>query len=331
MLKFLDGHLMGTTSSAGVDPNAGGGGGGQQQPANSNFLSALPEPLRANPAFKDVKDVSDLATRYADANKPFAERLPEKIRGEAYFKDIKTFDDLATKAYNQAKMIGKDPNSLLVMPVDEKDADGWKAVWSKLGTPEAVDKYQLPALKADGKPYSPEDQAFQKSILPILHKANLTQGQLAAILPEWDGLMDTMTKSSGEAQAAEMKASEAALRGEWGAAYDQNHKQAETAIAHLSTQLKLPEGELSKELTRDGLGNRPGLAKIFAYIGATLKEDGLIGKDTGGHGQMLSPAEAQQQIAALQANPAWSKGDHPEHKSVMEQIGRLYSQAYPSS
>ncbi|HEY2068275.1 MAG TPA: hypothetical protein VGG48_01875 [Rhizomicrobium sp.] len=339
MLRFLDGFLLGTTSSAGAAAADSGAGGGA---ANNNaFLGTLPEPLRAHPAFKEVSDVGSLAQRYADTQKPFAEQLPEAIRGEAYFKDIKSFPDLATKAFNQAKMIGKNPDTLVELPAND-DAKAWESVYAKLGRPEAADKYEIPKL-ADGKDYTPADRDFQNAVLPILHKAGVTQRQFAAIMPEWNALQQQVGAAAETARVNEIKAGHANLDKEWGAAKGEKLKLAQSTINFLASDEKGPKlgGDLAAALeqtdpsTGQKLGTHPAFARLFAYLGAQMQEDGLIGKGGGGgQGDALSPAEAQQHINARQADTkfmaAYQNKRAPDHADAVKEMQRLYELAYPA-
>lgn len=331
-LRFRNGLMLGTMmSAAGAVDSGGGAPAGGAAPA---FASTLPEPLRAHTAFADVKDVGDLATRYANTQKPFAERLPEGIRNEAYFKDIKDDQDLATRAFNQAKMLGKigDPNALAIVPTND-DEKGWNDLYGKLGRPESAEKYELPKLRADGKPYGEADVAFQKALLPVLHDAGLTQRQLAKIVPKWDEMMSGMQGAEQQQTQAAMEKTVTALKTEWGASFDEKIGLADTAIKHFSQSFQLGDG-LTKELNVTNLGNNPAMAKFFAELGKNLKEDGLIGKAEGGVPGGLSPTEAKQQIAALEADkekgPALMNKKHPNHAAVVAERQRLYEFAYPS-
>lgn len=334
MRKFIDGHIAGLLMSSAGDAGTGGGGGGGGT-GNAAFLASLPEPLRGNEAFKEVKDLGDLATRYAGMNKPFAEMLPEKIRGEAYFKDIKDLDGLATRALHQAKMIGLDKNQLAVLPKGPDDKEGYENLYKTLGRPEAADKYVVPP-RADKAAYSEQEQAFQKAMLPVLHQAGLSQRQVDAIVPAWNAMQDANAKASGEAFAANAKKAEDALRSEWGAAYDENKGLAQQALAHYGSPELLAELEATgPDGKKNPLGDSPQLMRLFAKLGAGLKEDGLLGKGgDSGAGGALSPAEARQQISAKQGDAEFMKSymtkSHPGHANAVAEMERLYKFANPA-
>lgn len=268
------------------------------------------------------------------AEKPFAESLPEAIRNEAYFKDVKSLDDLATRAFHQSKMLGKvgDPNALAIVPHDPADADGWNKLYSRLGRPDNVDGYKLPS-PGEGKDYSEADKAFQAKILPKLHEAGLTQRQLEAIVPAWNEIVGELNGAPAKAaEAAQAQAIEA-LKKDFGAAFEEKIDLANQALQHFGGD------ELVKELNvmgADGkrLGDMPQLVRTFAKLGELLKEDGVLGKGEGTPGA-LSPAEARQQIAALRANSDFQKRytstDKATRQAAVQELERLYNFAHPQA
>ncbi len=333
MLRFKNGLLLGTFMSAAGAADTGGGGGGAG-PANANFLATLPETVRGHEAFRDVKDAGDLASRYHKAiATPFAEQLPEDIRGDANFKDIKDLPSLAKSFINAQKKIGVPADRLLQLPQDDKDDKSWGEIYNKLGRPESVDKYEVPKL-GDGKDYGEADKAFQQKLLPILHEAGITQRQLAAIVPKWNGILAELGMSTAQDTAAGIAAADEALTKEWGAAKSEKLALAKGAVNYFAETLKLGDG-LKQALERPGpdgkpIGNDPAFSKLFAYLGETMREDGLLGKGAGGGDGALSPAEAEQQINALQADEKFMKSytnrRDPGHADAVARMQKLYEQ-----
>jgi hypothetical protein len=306
------------------DGAGGNGGGGAPQP----FTASLPEPLRAHEAFKDVKDVADLATRYVGAvtPKPFAEMLPKDIAGEAVFKDIKDLEGLARGYHGQAKLIGPAERRIM-LPADPADKDGWNQVWSRLGRPESPEKYELkPATGAD---WGDEDKAFHAAILPTLFEHGVSNKAVQALRASWDKFADGVRTKANDAQTQRLKGVETALRTELGAAYDEHVQLGETALTHYATTLKLGD-ELVKDIRGAPLSARPALFKIFAALGRQLKEDGVTGRSApGGDGRALSPVEATQQINAKMNDPEftkrWRSSDKATRDIAMSELERLYT------
>ena len=254
----------------------------------------------------------------------FAESLPEAIRGEAAFKDIKSLDALANSYLHAQRMIGVDPSQVLRLPGAD-DAAAWDAVYGKLGRPEAADKYAFAEVKLpEGMTVDP---ALQTGYQEAAHKAGLSVKQADALYQWWNAQMgEKFTAQSGQTVQAQTAAIDT-LRGEWGAAFDQNVALAKEAVGHYGGE------KLKAELDGNGLGNSPELARIFAKLGKNLQEDGVIGRGGGDGGGINSPGEARQQISALQKDSAFLKSYTDKrdagHADAVARMQGLYQQAYP--
>lgn len=324
MLKFLDGFrsvlLM---SAAGVAEPAGGGG--------------APPALAAAPAAPAAAPAADANKAWSfPTEKAFAEYLPDAYKADANFRDIKDFDGLLKSFVGARKMTGLDKANLLPIPSND-DAKDWDAVYNKLGRPESADKYEIPK-PGEGKEYSEADKAMQTALLPILHKAGVTQRQLAAIVPAWNALAAQAGEATAKQEKDAIAAADADLTKEWGAAKDSKIAIGKEALTHFTTELKLGDTLTkaleAKDANGNALGNNPALLKLFAHFGAQLKEDGLIGKGGGGGAGEYSPAEAQQQINAKRNDADFQKvyrdKKNPAHADAVAEMQRLYEQAYPA-
>ncbi len=308
------------TTGAGAGTGAAGGG--------ESWTASLPETIRGHEAWKGVKDVPDLATKYLNYQKPFADQLPEKIRGEAAFKDIKNLDGLADSYFNAQKLLGVPKDQLLRLPADDKP-ESWAPVWDKLGRPEKADGYKL--TLAEGTTIEPE---VQKSLFETAHSLGMPAKALDGLYGWLQARAAQVNAARNGEAAATVAASEAVLKTEWGQAYDAKMADANQAVDHFAKELKLGD-QLKKDLEASGLGNNPGLAKLFAGLAANLREDGkLTGRAAGTEG-LQSPTEAKQSIAALQQDSNFMKAYRIKgdvgHKAAVEKMQALYEKAYPSA
>jgi hypothetical protein len=317
----------GKAAAASPPPSPGSGGGN-----GADWTSSLPEGLRGNAAFKDVKDVGALAQRYADTQRPFAERLPEKYKNDPLFRDIKDDSGLYDSFANAQRLVGADKNRVALLPKDDKDVEGWNNFYKAQGRPDTADKYTF-GKRADGSDYGESDVNFQKQMAPILHKMGVTQRQLDLGRGDWDKLQADITAAAEGTRKADMEKATAALRSKWGGDYDGHIKDADAAIKHYGKQLGVGD-QLTKELTASELGNSPALAMIFAHMGAQLREDGLLGKGEGGFGDKPSMERAKQMIAekeaAFRANKDFKDKSAPGRQEALEEIAALYEVAYPA-
>lgn len=255
----------------------------------------------------------------------FADTLPEDIRNEAAFKDIKDLPGLAKGYLHAQRLIGRDPNSVVALPGPEDEA-GWNGVYDRLGRPAAPDKYTLGEVKLpEGLQ---QDERLRTQFLTNAHKVGLNNKQADALYQWYQAEVITAHQQGETAQVAAAEQAAAALKTEWGAAYEERLGLATQALSHYG------DAELSAELVQTGLGNHPNIVKLFAKLGAQLQEDGLIGKGGGGGGA-LSPTEARQQINALYANSdpafleAYRDKSKPGHKEAVERMRALHEAAYP--
>lgn len=261
----------------------------------------------------------------------FAEQLPESIRGEAVFRDIKDLEGLAKSYFHAQKMLGRDPKSLLPIPSAD-DADGLNAVYTALGRPESPDKYQLTAAKLpEGVSL---DEKLQSGFLTKAHELGLNNRQTDALYAWWNEYAGNAYTQTTESKTAKLNETAQALRQEWGQAFDQNLALGEAALNHFAETLKLGT-DLSAQLKETGLNNSPAIIKMLAHLGGQLKEDGLLGKEgAGSYGQgQKSPGEAQQEISALQQDAAFMKSygnkNAPGHDDAVKKMQTLYQFAYP--
>lgn len=309
--KFLNGRISPLAMSGTGDPAGGGDGGGGAGAGGATVLSF-------------------------DSAKPFVDQLPEKYRGDPNFRDIKNFDGLADSYTNAQKMLG-DRANLLSLPKDG-DEKGAAEFWGKLGRPESADKYVI-GKKADGSDYGDDDKAFQAKIMPVLHKANVTQKQFDAIRPAIDALtaeaMGEATRRATEYAGKQLES----LRGEWKESYDENLSDAQAAARHIGGDKLIAELNIVKD--GKATGDNAELLRAFAKLGKQYREDGVLKGGSQPAGDVMDPAAAKAQIAKLQANDDFKKvwltkgatgkidGKDMTHAEAVAEMTRLYQLANP--
>ena len=82
------------------------------------------------------------ATESSEAETSWKEALPEDVREDPSMEAIQTVDNLAKSYVNAQKMIGADK---IIVPNKYAEANEWQDVFTKLGLPESVDKYEISA------------------------------------------------------------------------------------------------------------------------------------------------------------------------------------------
>jgi hypothetical protein len=141
---------------------------------------------------------------FADTNKDFVAT-----------KGWKTGDDAISAVQNLEKLVGADKaGRAVIWPKDENDKDGWKAIQTKLGVPEDAKGYELKPGESDG------DAKLIERASGWFHARGIPKGAAQGLLEdirkygaEITAEAETASKHQGEQELA-------ALKTEWGTAYD---------------------------------------------------------------------------------------------------------------
>jgi hypothetical protein len=176
--------------------------------------------------------------------------------------------------------------------------------------PETPEKYDLGDLGLDKN--VPWDADFQKTMLGIMHEAELPNGtaqKLFGAYAEWaKGQRETVSKASVELEGK--------LRGEWGGEADANIDYAKRVARQLGAdadawgEVKLADGR--------ELADHPASWAIFAKIGRMLSQDRLVGGESSGIGFQLGPEEAKARREELYSDPHFGKNTSRGNQLVKE-------------
>jgi hypothetical protein len=186
--------------------------------------------------------------------------LPDEIKGHASLGKYADVPALA-KAYVEAEtLIGRKG---AIIP-KEGDAADVTAAWRKaIGVPDAADGYTIARPETVPEALWSDDTA--KAYRGIAHEAGLTPAQAQTVAGKFLEMQAAEMARLGEAG----QASVAALRTEWGQAYD-----TKTALAARAAKAYLPAPLLDLVLpTGMKLGDHPDMVRAFAKIGAASGED----------------------------------------------------------
>lgn len=255
----------------------------------------------------------------------FAETLPEDIRGEAAFRDIKDLPSLARSYLNGQKLLGVPQDQIVRLPGAE-DTAGWDQVYAKLGRPEKADGYKFNDAKLpEGLSI---DDSLKSGYMDTAHKVGLSARQASALYDWWNGAMaQGFTAQQGQT-AQGLAQAETALKTEWGTAFDQNLQLGEDAIWHyggekLSTELKASGLNNNPELIRM-------MAKIGAGLreDGTLTGRGGSGGDMKSPAEARQEIASLQ--GDKDFTKQYTDKNAPGHAEAVARMSRLYGMAYPS-
>lgn len=225
---------------------------------------------------------------------------------------------------NLERVFGADKAGRTILaPKSDDDADGWSAVYNRLGRPESPDKYGLPVPEGD-------DGSFAQAAAPVLHELGLTTRQAKGLAEWWNKASSARIEAEGEAFAKSSEAEYAALKGEWGTAAAQNEELAKRAVLKFSKEAGIDEAAF------DAMERAIGTAKVmklFHAIGSQFSESSFVASDapTGG---ALTPAQAKQKVAGMFADKEFmARYMHPDERvrqGAIEEMMTLNRMANPN-
>ena len=188
-----------------------------------------------------------------------------------------------------------------------------------MGRPETPEGYEI---KADGNII---DEQIASDYSELAHKLRLSPQQAEGILDYYKASIEQSAQGMQvdvEAQAAE---TEAALRQEWGKAYDQKILDAKNVFrdfgAENMLEMQLADGTL--------IGNHPDFIKAFANIAefkqSATSED-TIGEAT--QNRALTPKQAQAEIDSImndKTHAYWDRKNAVGRQAAIDRMQELMS------
>ena len=240
----------------------------------------------------------------------FQSLIPAEYKEEKSLQNFNKMDDFVKSYLHSQKLVGLDK-----IPVPNKHAtdEDWKAVFSKLGSPETAEgyKYSLPEGHA-----VPEDTL--KSFSEEAVKLGLLPNQADGIMKYYNDIVNQGVNDQTIKSEEARKVSEQDLRKEFGSTYENKI----TGAKNLATAT-LGADFLNTTMLSDGskLGDNPHVVKAFAQLSEKLSEDDIVKGDTPSY---LSTNEINKQIASLQqpGSAYWDK-KHPGHTLAVEEVSAL--------
>lgn len=246
----------------------------------------------------------------------------EGLRSWVQTKGLKDAESAVKTAFNLEKLVGAPADEVLRLP-KAGDADGRKALFTKLGMPESADKYEFSV--PDGMPV---DENFQKWAKESFHKANLTGDQAKVVNEAWNEYIQAQTTAHNEAAALDATNGTNQLKTEWGNGFERQMNIASNAARQLGFEAD----------TLNAMQSAMGYAatiKFMATLGAKLGEDNFVqgeNSQQGFHSQM-TPDQAKAAYNKLLTdegfNKALTNNQHPGHKDALARKEALFKLMYP--
>ena len=241
----------------------------------------------------------------------FLNMIPEDLREHPSLSPIKDVSNLARSYVNQSKLLGADKLPLPANPTDE-DLD---RIADRLGRPEAATGYEI---AVDGQIVT-EDVA--KEFSEIAHKNRLTPSAATAILEYYKGEVEKSVKADADTKHQAQVDSVAALKAEWGSAYDQNVERAKAVAKEFSdvesiTNIALADGT--------NLGDHPEFIKTFAKFAefkqSVTSEDTVKESSQVNH---MTKQTAQAEVDAIMRGPDYTSRDAIARDRAVNRVQEL--------
>jgi hypothetical protein len=231
--------------------------------------------------------------------------LPEDLRVSESITKYKSVEELAKGHVNLSKMIGKDKIALLNENSTDEEKDSF---YKALGRPDDVSGYEI-NLEGDDIEIN---ETRMEEFKGVAHKIGLNPQQ-AQVLAEFDIANQRAMVEQQEQQRAEAIAGvEAQLRREMGQTFD----------SQLSNVKNLVEKYFDEDGRADlyNLETNPSIVRGLAKLAKDMGADTLV---DGNKGSLLTPNQAQAELATLKQSDAYLNASHIEHEAVMAKAREL--------
>jgi len=245
--------------------------------------------------------------------------VPEEYRGEKCLDLINNTDSIWKNYIHAQKAFGKDK---VVVPGEtspQEDVDAFQKAW---GRPETSEDYSF--KRDESIPEEVWDTDRIAKFKAGAYEAGFNSNQMAFVENFYNEILKTDIQTASAAQETAKAEAEAALKTEWGDAYDERNHLAQRVVNDTTE-----EGP-ARDALLDAVGNNPAVVKWVADLGMKLVETKAV--DTTIHTQ--TPTEVNAEIADLQMTAGYMDGamkaSNPiGYKNLHEKITRLYEQANP--
>jgi plasmid replication initiation protein len=245
-----------------------------------------------------------------------SEWVSDEYKSFADNKGWKNSDDVLKSYVNLEKQIGQDR---VALPNEGDDVAEWEG-WSKLGTPETADGYELNVPQGYEEYSSDLSDWFRQEAHAAKVPASMAQRLHDAYVQR---MMDGQSNSVLD-QQRQFEDWGNEIKKEYGTAYDEKVGMARRAVRAFGSD------NLSNMLNDTGLGNHPEMIRAFAKIGAELSTSRQF-KDSEEAGSFsMTPENARAEIARIRSHSGLTNKGDPEHRVLNDRLTQLYEIAHPA-
>ena len=242
--------------------------------------------------------------------------LSDDTKGWISNKQFQNPGQLADAYRNLEKLRGVPAERLLQLPEDMNTPEG-RAIFERLGAPKTAAEYGLDKLM----PKEGGDPKLAEWASEVFLEAGIPRNAAEKIISKWNERGAASQNADKENYSAMLTQGEAALKKEWGAAYDQNVNLAKSGMRALELDGKEVD-------TLERIMGRERLFKKLSKIGAGVGESGFVAGRPAADGA-LAPEQARAKIKELQGDPTWTRRYLKGESDAKSQMTKLQQMAYP--
>lgn len=236
-------------------------------------------------------------------------QIDSELAGYADNKGWKTAQDALTGYRNLEKLLGADrAGNTLVRPKDD-DAEAWKEFFGKIGRPDNKDGYDI---QGDGD--------FVEWFKSEALETGLTKAQANRLYESFNEAALAKQETQQQQSEAEKQADVAALKKDYGLAYDANMKIA----AKAAKRFGFDQDSIDK--MESVIGTKSVLEK-FVQIGKAMGEHAFEGGDDNSSFAM-SPGQAKSKINELLADKNFKESYLKGDQHALDKMEALHEAAY---
>lgn len=274
-------------------------GQGEPAPGATPGATAGALTLAADPAFAQWAPELQGAFK----NKGWDQKTPAEAAAEAM------------KSYNEAERhIGIPKDQILRMPKGPDDAEGWKALRTRLGAPEAADKYDFSEIKfADGTEL---DEGFTSAMRNALFARGTPTEDAKGIVKDVVSFLEGAETASSAEQTAALTADKQKLVTSWGP----NKEANEFIVRQAVMKLGLDEGVVNA--LEKASGYEPTMQALLK-IGQMMGEDKFVTNRESPTKGVLTREQAMARKQQLRADSDFVSRFNADNYQAIEEMNAL--------
>lgn len=263
----------------------------------------------------DTKVAEAIATSKASQG-PFYGGFAEEIKGHPSIVRYKSVEELAKGHLELEKKIGLKG---LMVPTENSSDDVRNDFFKGCGRPDASDGYISPTIENLHEGLKSTSETDAKWFKDIAFSAGLSSKQHDAVYSAYMTLQSQRLTDYDKTLQDESNLASTALRGKWGANYDEH--------LALSNGLIKKFGASNADALMTKFGSDPAAIEFLHNLGSQLSEDKL--GNLGGSNMGMHPEQAKVEINTLVKQIMETKQDDPIYQDLLKRKDALYKIAYP--